>query len=366
MTVQQLTGDLTDPDDLEMPRGVRTPGRTWTEFPVDRFEQGIGTVRVDGPTDDIDILTVDAAIEQFPDLVEQVLFSRFDPSEHRIAAYHAHFLDDALFVRIPSGTVLEDQITVTTTARKGFYPHHVAVYVEPGASARIVERNEGDADCDSSVTELHVAEDAHLAYNRINALGDTTGYADNHATVADSGTIDWLLLSTGADLYKNRVKTWLDGPRSTLQYRLGFLAAQDQHMDITTRVVHNADNTRCDMDSRGVAMDSARTVYKGVQEVKQAAEGTQSFQDENTVMIGNDAEADTSPQLQIDNNDVEATHAATTGHISPEDLFYMTSRGIREGAATREIVQGMFDDLIDDSPFDAHTPIRGKIDAALR
>lgn len=118
-------------------------------------------------------------------------------------------------------------------------------------------------------------------------------------------------------------------------------------MDHTAHVIHAADRTSCDMESRGVAMDASRAVYKGVQEVEEGAEGTESFQNEKTVVLGDDAEADTTPQLRIDNSDVEATHAATTGHVDRGDLYYMMSRGLREERAKQEIISGMFDDLLE-------------------
>jgi Fe-S cluster assembly protein SufD len=240
------------------------------------------------------------------------------------------------------------------------------VYAEDGAVAEIVERNEGSADCDSSFTEIHVGQDARVEYTKINALDSGAGYSDNAAAVEEDGTVNWLMLSTGADLYRSSIASRLAGARSELQYNLGFLAADDQHLDHIAHVIHDGDSTRCDMDSRGVVMDQARAVYRGVQQVEQTTSGTKSFQDEKTIMIGNDCEADTTPQLQINNNEVEATHAATTGHIDEEDLFYLKSRGVTAAEAKREIITGMFDELIETGNDHGKDVIHSKIAATLQ
>ncbi len=359
--------DLIDTDDaldisaLDLPETVRTPGRNWTEISFDGAEHGNGMLSVSFSHPDVEVFSIPEAYERFPEKVKEILFSGVEPDENRVVATHTQLVEDTVFVYVPEGTVVEEPIDIASNAQDGFYPHHVLVYVEDGAVASVVERNQGNGETDSSFTEVYVGEDATLHYTKINDLNTDLGYAENSATVQENGRFNVLLLSTGSDLYRNRWQTILNGPHAQYAYNLGFLAADEQHMDITTHVVHGADSTQCDMDSRGVAMDRSRTVYKGVQEVTENAEQTKSFQDETTIMIGNDCEADTTPQLQIDNNDVVATHAATTGHIDEEDLFYMKSRGVPEREAKREIITGMFDDLIEQGTDDGKDVIHRKI-----
>lgn len=350
-----------DISQLDLPEAVRTPGRTWTEIAFDGADHGNGMLSVSFSHPDVEVFSITEAHDRYPEKVDDVLFSGVDPDENRVVAAHARLVEDAVFVHVPEGAVVEEPIDIMTAARDGFYPHHVLVYVEDGAVATVVERNKGDGSTDSSFTELYVGRDATLHYTKINDLETDMGYAENAATVQENGQFNSLMLSVGSDLYRNRLTTELAGPRSSFQYNCGFLAADDQHMDITTHVVHAADSTRCDMDARGVAMDRSRTIYKGVQEVTENAEATESFQDETTIMIGDDCEADTTPQLQIDNNDVIATHAATTGHIDEEDLFYMKSRGLHETEAKREIITGMFDDLIEQGTDDGKNVMHRKI-----
>ena len=53
------------------------------------------------------------------------------------------------------------------------------------------------------------------------------------------------------------------------------------------------------------------------------------------------------PCLEIENNDVRASHGASTGKIDPDQLFYMRTRGLTEGEAETLIVQGFFEPVVD-------------------
>jgi Fe-S cluster assembly protein SufD len=93
-------------------------------------------------------------------------------------------------------------------------------------------------------------------------------------------------------------------------------------------------------------------VYEGVQDVGSGAWDTSSYQRENTLMLSDDAEADASPKLIINNHDTEASHSATVGQVDDEDLFYMTSRGVDEERATNMLVEGFFVPVLDEVAVD--------------
>jgi len=92
--------------------------------------------------------------------------------------------------------------------------------------------------------------------------------------------------------------------------------------------------------------DKAKCVYRGLVKIYDNAYGSNGYQKEDTLLLSNDAVADSIPNLEIDNNDVRCTHGATIGRIDKEKMFYMRSRGLNEEQATKEYVKGFFDSLI--------------------
>jgi Fe-S cluster assembly protein SufD len=59
-------------------------------------------------------------------------------------------------------------------------------------------------------------------------------------------------------------------------------------------------------------------------------------------MLSDESEADASPKLIINNHDTEASHSATVGQVSEEDMFYMTSRALPERLAKNMLVEGFY------------------------
>jgi Fe-S cluster assembly protein SufD len=63
------------------------------------------------------------------------------------------------------------------------------------------------------------------------------------------------------------------------------------------------------------------------------AQKTDSKQTNNNLLLSDEAQISTKPQLEIYANDVKCTHGATIGQLDPDALFYLRSRGIDETAA---------------------------------
>jgi len=99
--------------------------------------------------------------------------------------------------------------------------------------------------------------------------------------------------------------------------------------------------------------DRARSAYEGVQNVAREAWSTSSYQRENTLMLSDDAEADASPKLIINNHDTEASHSATVGQVDREDLFYMISRGVDDRRGTNMLVEGFYVPVLEEIEVDA-------------
>jgi len=67
--------------------------------------------------------------------------------------------------------------------------------------------------------------------------------------------------------------------------------------------------------------------------VRQDAQKTDAHQSNHNLLLSQDAEVDTKPQLEIFADDVKCSHGATVGHLDGDALFYVRSRGIDEQSA---------------------------------
>jgi Fe-S cluster assembly protein SufD len=120
-----------------------------------------------------------------------------------------------------------------------------------------------------------------------------------------------------------------------------FLAAAGQHVDDHTLIDHLAPDTRSDEAFRGVIGRRGRGVFNGKVVVHRGAQRIDARQSNDNLLLSDQAEIDTKPELEIYADDVKCSHGSTVGELDAEHLFYLRSRGLDETTA-REILTVAF------------------------
>ena len=82
---------------------------------------------------------------------------------------------------------------------------------------------------------------------------------------------------------------------------------------------------------KGILADRARGVFNGKIIVRPDAQKTDAKQTNRALLLSEDAQINSKPQLEIFANDVKCTHGAAVGQLDEEAVFYLRSRGLRPG-----------------------------------
>ncbi|MFA6523800.1 MAG: SufD family Fe-S cluster assembly protein [Candidatus Peribacteraceae bacterium] len=101
-----------------------------------------------------------------------------------------------------------------------------------------------------------------------------------------------------------------------------------------------------DITIRGTAEDHSRLRVTGRIDVEKRGGGTEARLDQNILLLDATAKADAVPILRIETDDVKAGHAASVTKVSPEDLFYLGTRGIKKAEARRMLIRGFLHALL--------------------
>jgi Fe-S cluster assembly protein SufD len=120
----------------------------------------------------------------------------------------------------------------------------------------------------------------------------------------------------------------------------GWLVQGNDQLRICLTVIHQAPHTTSHTNLRAAVRDAGQAWLLGKIVVEEQAAGTDAFLSEKVLLLSEKATAQTVPDLEIKNNDVHCSHAATTSPIPPEQLFYLMSRGLDLAAAQNLIVEG--------------------------
>ncbi len=120
----------------------------------------------------------------------------------------------------------------------------------------------------------------------------------------------------------------------------------NEEINLTTTTDHKARNTSCVTKIKGALSDGSRSIYLGKIVIRKSAQQTSSFLEDNVLVVGENTYNNSQPILEIDADDVKASHGATTGRVNESWIYYLMSRGLSKGESEKLIVEGFFESLI--------------------
>ncbi|KKS65252.1 MAG: FeS assembly protein sufD [candidate division WWE3 bacterium GW2011_GWB1_42_6] len=121
---------------------------------------------------------------------------------------------------------------------------------------------------------------------------------------------------------------------------------EGQSIELTTTSRHLVPNTSCVTNYFVALEDSSSSNYVGKIIIAKKAFQTNSYLNNKTLVIGEGTKNITRPILEIEADDVKASHGATTGRVRESDVYYLRSRGLTKKEAEEIIVEGFFESLV--------------------
>jgi Fe-S cluster assembly protein SufD len=247
-------------------------------------------------------------------------------------------------LRVPAGLALSDPLKLDFT---GAGHVRALLVVEAGASLTLVE-GVAPADFRNVGFEIVLGEGARLDHVRISPALDGAVLIEEAAVrIAAGGVYRGHFTGFGARLSRMELEIALEGAGA--QAHLSGVALLDgRHSDVTTHVSHLVGDTQSTQLFKHVAAGKGRAVYQGKVTVAAGATGSDSHQTAKALLLGDVAEADLKPELEIFADDVKCAHGAAVGDLDAESLFYLRARGIPEIQARRMLLQAFLEDALEE------------------
>ena len=280
-------------------------------------------------------------------LVEQHLGRYLDQHRDSFAALNTAFAEDGAVVHVPRGVVVEEPIWLLFVATANgspvmSHPRNLIV-VDEDSQVAIVEEyvslGAGDALCDvfcNAATELVAGDNAVVSHYRIEReQAGTRNISTLRIQQGRSTNIATHSVLLGGTLVRNNVHTVLAGEGGECLINGVFLGGGEEHIDNYMLVEHASPHCSSRQFYNGILDGKSHGVFHGRIIVHKDAQKTDAKQTNRNLLLSDDAQIDTKPQLEIHADDVKCTHGATIGQIDEEALFYLRSRGVGEVSARR-------------------------------
>jgi len=171
----------------------------------------------------------------------------------------------------------------------------------------------------------------------------------------------------GARQARHESLSQLQAPGAFSEMLAVTVADRAQEFDQRTLQVHQAPNTKSDLLYKNVLLDEAKTIFSGLIIVDPDAQKTDAYQSNRNLVLGDGAEANSLPGLEIQANDVRCTHGATTSRLDPEQEFYLQARGIPPPRARQLLIFAFFEEVLNRLAHeDLHAALRELIQAKIK
>lgn len=265
----------------------------------------------------------------------------------------AFFRDGALLI-LPDNMKLDKPVcliyfSTDSDSRIASHPHNLIV-LGKNASAAVIEYYVGKGENDyltNTVTEVITDDASHLTHYKIQQEGKKGFHIGNLVTRQEKDSrIDSHSISLGGRLVRNDIVANLAAEGSGIRLNGLYLASGRQHVDNHTLVNHLKPHTWSDEIYRGVMNDHGRAVFNGKVIVHKNAQQSDAQQSNANLLLSDNAEADTKPELEIYADDVKCSHGATVGKLDEGKMFYLRTRGIDEETARSFLIYAFAEDVI--------------------
>ena len=264
------------------------------------------------------------------------------------------FTKDGAFIYVPDGKIVEDPIHVIFFTNSGnekilIQPRNLFV-AGKNSQVTIIEHYVSDEDSiyfTNAVTEIVADENAIVDHIKLQEESNKAFHiARREVDQERSSNFSSHLISHGAEISRNDFNAKFNDEGSECMLNGLFMIGDEQLFDAHTMIDHAKPHCNSHEHYKGILQDKSRGVFNGKVMVRQDAQKTNAFQQNNTILLSNDAIMNTKPQLEIFADDVKCSHGATIGKLNDEAKFYLKSRGIGEDAATAILIHAFASDVI--------------------
>ena len=265
---------------------------------------------------------------------------------------------DGIYVQVEAGVKLDRPLHLifvnkAKAAHNALFSRNV-IDVADGAALQVIESHYGlTADSYLSVVRtvvsVGVGSDCALAKFQHEGIGAYHFSAVEGQQQQDS-RFSLLNISYGGKLARldSNIEQLAKGAHC--DFRTLYLGKAQQVLDNYSHIKHLDVEGTTQQRVRGIVRERARGIFAGNISVPRQAQRTCAEQLTKNLLFGKDCAVFIKPQLQIEADDVQCSHGATSSRIAAADLYYLAARGIDQTTAAQLLCRAHVEELAQDLP----------------
>lgn len=315
----------------------------------------VGDLSSPGPqVDGVVVGSLGSALEAGDPIVKAELSRHAKCEDQAFTALNTALMQDGAFIHVPKGKVVAEPIHllfVSTSEEHPIASHpRNLIVAETSSQLTVIESYVGlgsGQHFTNAVTEVVAGEDAVIEHYKLE-LGSEGSFHVGALQLCQqrSSNVTSCTVSLGGGLVRNDIHALLGGEGCECTLNGLYMVTNNQHVDNHLVVDHAMPHCNSRESFKGVLDGHGRGIFSGRIIVREGAQQTDAKQSNMSLLLSEDAQVQSKPQLEIFANDVKCTHGVTIGQVSEEAIFYLRSRGICEAAARSLLVYAFVNESV--------------------
>ena len=267
-------------------------------------------------------------------------------------ALNTAFLTDGAVVRIDDGVELPVplHLVFVSTGNKRTTTRTM-IKIGAGSRVTVLESHVGVGNVprqSNNVTAMGMGREAQVTHVKLLAEGTQALHTGSWLVDIGAGA-DYRAFQMTADagIARSQLFVRFAGEGATADLTGVMLARGTGHIDTTLLADHAVPGCTSRELFKGVLRDRAQAVFQGKLLVRQDAQKTDAKQMAQGMLLSEEAEFISKPELEIYADDVACGHGSTSGQIDDDLLFYLRARGIPEVQARAMLVTAFIGEALE-------------------
>jgi Fe-S cluster assembly protein SufB/Fe-S cluster assembly protein SufD len=290
-----------------------------------------------------------SAFTKFPEYTDQYFTKAIPPEDDKFAALNNAFFTAGTFLYVPKGLSVKipfRNIVFLKKSGPGVFTHNLIVADE---NSKVTFLQEAYSKLDSTdsnglyseVTEVYAGEGSEVNFASLQNFEERVHSLVNRRSIGKRDSkVNWTVGHLGGAITRSRMDSVLDGQGASAEDVEVVFGTESQKFDVVTDLTHQGTHTTGHVLARGIMKDSSRSIFKGMIRIREGAKNSNSYLAEHAMILSKKARADAIPGLEINTNEVKATHSGSVSQIDEEQVYYLQSRGLDLSEAQRLILMG--------------------------
>lgn len=354
--------------------GIPQAERRWLAGVKGQYDSEVvyGSLKKELSQKGVIFLSMDEAVKKMPELVKQYWGTVIATGDNKFSALNSAVWSGGSFVYIPKGVKVDEPLQAYFRINAVSFGQfeRTLIIAEENSQAHYSEGCTAPAFTDSSlhaaVVEIVVKKKAKIQYTTVqNWYKNIYNLVTKRAWVGERGEMIWTDANLGSGVTMKYPGFILAGRGARGETLSIALANQGQHLDVGSKAIHLAPDTRSIIISKSISLNGGRNSYRGLVRINKGAIRARSKVICDALILDSRSRSDTYPTNQIFEKTATLEHEATVSKIGEEQLFYLMSRGLTEEEARRMIVNGFVEPVIKKLPLEYAVEMNRLIDLSM-